>query len=145
MSTDRVLLIDDEIEFVEVLAERLRARGLEVEVAYSGMDGVKKSQITKFDAVVLDFAMPGMDGIATLKALLAGTPDLQVMLLTGQATIKTAVDATRLGAVDILEKPMDITTLMEKIREARAQHVARAAERIRKQMQEASKPRGAGG
>lgn len=140
MSTDRVLLIDDEVEFVEILAERLRARGLEVEVAYSGMDGVKKSQLTKFDAVVLDFAMPGMDGIATLKALLAGTPDLQVMLLTGQATIKTAVDATRLGAVDILEKPMDITTLMEKIREARARHVARAEERIRKQMQAAPKP-----
>jgi len=140
MSTDRVLLIDDEIEFVEILAERLRARGLEIEVAYSGMDGVKKSQLTKFDAVVLDFAMPGMDGIATLKALLAGTPDLQVMLLTGQATIKTAVDATRLGAVDILEKPMDITTLMEKIREARARHVARAEERIRKQMQAAPKP-----
>jgi DNA-binding NtrC family response regulator len=145
MSTDRVLLIDDEVEFVEILAERLRARGLEVDVAYSGMDGVKKSQVTKFDAVVLDFAMPGMDGIATLKALLAGTPDLQVMLLTGQATIKTAVDATRLGAVDILEKPMDITTLMEKIREARARHVSRAAERIRKLMQEAPKPRGAGG
>jgi len=140
MSTDRVLLIDDEVEFVEILAERLRARGLEVEVAYSGMDGVKKSQVTKFDAVVLDFAMPGMDGIATLKALLAGTPDLQVILLTGQATIKTAVDATRLGAVDILEKPMDITTLMEKIREARARHVARAEERIRKQMQAAPKP-----
>ena len=88
MSMDRVLLIDDEVEFVGVLAERLRARDLEVEVAYSGMDGVKKSQVTKFDAVVLDFAMPGMDGIATLKALMAGTPDLQVMLLTGQATIE---------------------------------------------------------
>jgi len=138
MSTDRVLLIDDEVEFVGVLAERLRARGLEVEVAYSGMDGVKKSQFTKFDAVVLDFAMPGMDGLATLKALMAGTPDLQVMLLTGQATIKTAVEATRLGAVDILEKPLDITTLMEKIREARARYVSRAAERVRKQMLDSS-------
>ena len=97
------------------LAERLRARGLEVDVAYSGVDGVNKSQATKFDAVVL-IAMPGMDGIAALKALLAGTPDLQVMLLTGQATIKTAMDATRLGAADILEKPMDIPTLIEKIR-----------------------------
>jgi len=123
---------------VGVLAERLRARGLEVEVAYSGMDGVKKSQFTKFDAVVLDFAMPGMDGLATLKALMAGTPDLQVMLLTGQATIKTAVEATRLGAVDILEKPLDITTLMEKIREARARYVSRAAERVRKQMLDSS-------
>ncbi len=134
MSTDRVLLIDDEEEFAGVLAERLRARGLEVEVAYCGMDGIKKSQLTQFDAVVLDFAMPGMDGLATLKALLAGTPDLQVMLLTGQATIKTAVEAARLGAVDILEKPLDISTLLEKIREARVRHVARAVERVRQQM-----------
>jgi len=140
MPADRVLLIDDEVEFVEILAERLRARGLEVDVAYSGMDGVNKSQVTKFDAVVLDLAMPGMDGIAALKALLAGTPDLQVMLLTGQATIKTAMDATRLGAVDVLEKPVDIPTLIEKIRDARARHAARAAERIRRQMQEAPKP-----
>ena len=140
MSTDRVLLIDDEVEFVEILAERLRARGLEVDVAYSGVDGVNKSQATKFDAVVLDLAMPGMDGIAALKALLAGTPDLQVMLLTGQATIKTAMDATRLGAADILEKPMDIPTLIEKIRDARARYAARAAERVRRQMQEAPKP-----
>lgn len=140
MSTDRVLLIDDEVEFVEILAERLRARGLEVDVAYSGVDGVNKSQVTKFDAVVLDLAMPGMDGIAALKALLAGTPDLQVMLLTGQATIKTAMDATRLGAADILEKPMDIPTLIEKIRDARARYAARAAERVRRQMQEAPKP-----
>ncbi len=140
MLTDRVLLIDDEVEFVDILAERLRARGLEVDVAYSGMDGVSKSQVTKFDAVVLDLAMPGMDGVATLKALLAGTPDLQVMLLTGQATIKTAMDATRLGAVDILEKPMDITTLIEKIRDARKRYVARAAERVRQQTQVAPKP-----
>ena len=100
---------------------------------------MKKSEETKFDAVVLDFAMPGMDGLATLKALLAGTPDLQVLLLTGQATIKTAVEATRLGAVDILEKPLDITTLLEKIREARARHVSRAAERIRRQTPDPSK------
>jgi len=140
MSTDRVLLIDDEVEFVEILAERLRARGLEVDVAYSGADGVSKSQVTKFDAVVLDLAMPGMDGIAALKALLAGTPDLQVMLLTGQATIKTAMDATRLGAAEILEKPMDIPTLIEKIRDARARYAARAADRVRRQMQEAPKP-----
>ncbi|HEY3357667.1 MAG TPA: response regulator [Polyangia bacterium] len=121
MAIDRVLLVDDEVEFVETLAERLRARGLEVEVALTGPAAVKQAEAARFDAVVLDFAMPGgMDGIATLKALLAATPDLQVMLLTGQATIKTAIDATRLGAVDILEKPLDIATLLEKIREARA-------------------------
>jgi DNA-binding NtrC family response regulator len=142
MSTDRVLLVDDEVEFVETLAERLRGRGLEVEVALTGMDGVAKAQAAKFDAVVLDFAMPGMDGIATLKALLAANPGLQIMLLTGQATIKTAIDATRLGAVDVLEKPMDIATLMEKIREARARRVALTDERARTQVEEVLKSKG---
>ncbi|MBI5477504.1 MAG: response regulator [Deltaproteobacteria bacterium] len=142
MSTDRVLLVDDEVEFVETLAERLRARGLEVEVALTGMDGVAKAQTARFDAVVLDFAMPGMDGIATLKALLAAHPDLQIMLLTGQATIKAAIDATRLGAVDVLEKPMDISTLMEKIRAARARRVALTDERARRQVEEVLKSKG---
>jgi DNA-binding NtrC family response regulator len=139
MLPDRVLLVDDEVEFVETLAERLRARGLEVEVALGGMEGLAKAQATRFDVVVLDFAMPGMDGIATLKALRAGSPDLQIMLLTGQATIKAAIDAMRLGAVDVLEKPMDITTLMEKIRETRARRVAQADERVRRLVGDAPK------
>lgn len=142
MSTDRVLLVDDEVEFVETLAERLRTRGLEVEVAYTGPDGIAKVKDARFDAVVLDSAMPGMDGIATLKALLALSPDLQVMLLTGQATIKTAAEATRLGAADVLEKPTDINTLLEKIREARARRLALTDDRARKQVEEILKSRG---
>jgi DNA-binding NtrC family response regulator len=124
METERVLLVDDEVEFVETLAERLRARGLDVAVATTGEQGIEKARQTVFHAVVLDFAMPGMDGIKTLKVLREENPDVQVMLLTGQATIKAAVEATRLGAVDVLEKPTDIATLMEKIREARARHLA---------------------
>jgi DNA-binding NtrC family response regulator len=124
METERVLLVDDEVEFVETLAERLRARGLDVAVATTGEDGIKRARESVFHAVVLDFAMPGMDGIETLKVLREDNPDVQVMLLTGQATIKAAVEATRLGAVDVLEKPTDIATLMEKIREARAKHLA---------------------
>lgn len=142
MSTDRVLLVDDEVEFVETLAERLRTRGLEVEVAYTGADAIAKVKDARFDAVVLDSAMPGMDGIATLKALRALSPDLQVMLLTGQATIKTAAEATRLGAADVLEKPTDINTLLEKIREARAHRLALTDDRARKQVEEILKSRG---
>ncbi len=131
MLPDRVLLVDDEAEFVETLAERLHARGLEVEVALTGMEGIAKAQATRFDLVVLDFAMPGMDGVATLRALRAASPDLQVILLTGQPTIKAAVEATRLGAVEFLEKPMDIATLMERIHDARVRRVAQADERVR--------------
>lgn len=141
-TTDKVLLVDDEVEFVETLAERLRARGLQVEVATSGAEGVEKAKKTVFQAVVLDLAMPGMDGIETLKALREQIPDIQVMLLTGQATIKGAVEANRLGAVDVLEKPIDIGTLLEKIREARAKHLAAKEQRSQEQIEDTLRNRG---
>ena len=134
METWKVLLVDDEVEFAETLAERLRTRGLHVQIATSGEEGVEKAKKTDFQAVVLDLAMPGMDGIETLKALRQHVPDIQVMLLTGQATIKAAVEANRLGAVDVLEKPTDIGTLLEKIREARAKHLAAQEQRSQSQI-----------
>jgi DNA-binding NtrC family response regulator len=142
MQTDKVLLVDDEVEFVKTLAERLRARGLQVEVATSGEEGIEKARKTTFHAVVLDFAMPGMDGIETLRALREQSPDTQVLLLTGQATIKAAVEATRLGAVDVLEKPTDVSTLVEKIREARARHVAAVEQRTQDQVDDILRKRG---
>jgi len=81
--------------------------------------------------------MPGMDGIETLKAVRKHNPQIQVMLLTGQATIKAAVEATRLGAVDVLEKPTDVETLLEKIREARAKYVAAQDNKTQEQVEEA--------
>lgn len=142
IEVDKVLLVDDEVEFAETLAERLRARGLQVDVATNGEQGVEKASETVFHAVILDFAMPGMDGIETLKALRKHNPDIQVMLLTGQATIKAAVEANRLGAVDVLEKPTDIATLLEKIREARARHVAAREQRSQSRIEEILRERG---
>ena len=74
-----------------------------------------------FDAILLDMAMPGMDGIETLKRMLEINADLQVILLTGQATLKQATDAMRLGAADFLEKPANLPELLSKIDEASAQ------------------------
>jgi DNA-binding NtrC family response regulator len=141
-ATDKVLLVDDEVEFVETLAERLRTRGLQVEVATSGQEAVAMATKTSFEAVVLDLAMPGMDGIETLKALQERVPDIQVMLLTGQATIKAAVEASRLGVVDVLEKPTDIATLLEKIREARARHLAATERRSEARVEDILRERG---
>jgi DNA-binding NtrC family response regulator len=142
MGADKVLLIDDEVDFVETLAERLQGRGLEVDTALTGDEGVEKAKGKAYDAVILDLAMPGMDGIETLKVLLGDNPDLQVMLLTGQATIKTAVEATRLGAVDILEKPTDVETLMERIRTARARYLALREKRDRDNVEDILKKYG---
>jgi DNA-binding NtrC family response regulator len=142
MAKTKVLLVDDEVDFVETLAERLRSRGMEVDVATSGPQAIVKVDERSFDAVVLDLAMPGMDGIETLKKLLKKNPDLQVMLLTGQATIKSAVEATNLGALDVLEKPTDIETLMEKIGEAQSKKDALGEKRVQEMIERVLLTRG---
>ncbi|MGD8699922.1 MAG: response regulator, partial [Gemmatimonadales bacterium] len=118
MSESTVLLVDDEEDFVEVLAERLEARGLTVDTAANGELALEKAGKRPFDAIVLDMAMPGMNGIETLQALLQINPDLQVILLTGRATLGQAVESMKLGSLDFLEKPVDIETLVTKIAEA---------------------------
>ena len=142
MRPDAVLLVDDEIEFVSTLAERMRARGLDVDFVTSGVEALQLAKQKIFDAVVLDIAMPGMDGIETLKHLLEDQPDLQVVLLSGQATVKTAVEASRLGAVDVLEKPADVETLVGLIREARAARLAKAEERTQEEIEEIMRTKG---
>lgn len=142
MKSDRVLLVDDEVEFVETLAERMRARGLDVEIAHCGKEALGNVAGKSFDAVVLDLAMPGMDGIETLRRLREADPDLQIMLLTGQGTIEAAVEATKLGALDVFQKPTDIEVLIEKIKEARAKKVMLAEEKSRDDIDGILKRRG---
>ena len=102
--------------FLEALAERLNIRGLEVTCASSGREALRLIEDQTFDAVLLDLSMPGLDGLETLRRLRESHPNLQVMILSGRATVQTAVEATRLGAIDIFEKPTDVETLVERIR-----------------------------
>jgi DNA-binding NtrC family response regulator len=118
MSDCRVLLVDDEEDFVQTLAERLQARGLKVDTAVTGLTAIVMAETTRYDAIVLDMAMPGMDGIETLERLLELNPDLQVILLTGRATLEQAAAAIKLGALDLLEKPAELATLVSKISDA---------------------------
>lgn len=134
MSDSKVLLVDDEKEFIETLSMRLETRGLKVAVAESGEMAVEKVQEKSFDAILLDLAMPGMDGIDTLKRLRELNPDSQVILLTGQATVKKATEAMRLGALDLLEKPVDIEVLVEKIEEAATNKMLLTERRIEKEV-----------
>ncbi len=124
----RVLLVDDEPEFLDILSKRLQARGFDVNTADSGTVALEKVHGTDFDAVLLDLAMPGMDGLQTLRAILAEDPTNQVIILTGHATIATGMEAINLGALDVLEKPVPVTVLMDKIEEAakRKQRIAAA-------------------
>jgi DNA-binding NtrC family response regulator len=130
MEKARVLLVDDEEDFTATLAERLEDRGLRVDVSSNGPEAIEKVRDKGYDALVLDLAMPGMDGIETLKRLLAENPDLQVILLTGRATVRKGVEAMASGAMEVLEKPADIDLLLEKIDNARAKRVLLAEKKV---------------
>ena len=115
----KVLLVDDEEQFLETLTQRLEIRGLKVEAVTGGDEALNMVGDKKIDAVILDLAMPGLDGIETLRLLKEKRPDLQIIMLTGKATVKSGIEAMKLGAVDFLEKPVDLNLLLEKIGEAK--------------------------
>lgn len=115
----KVLLVDDEEEFTEALAERMGFRGIDVDVANTGAIAIKKASEKSYDAIILDLAMPEMDGIEVLKILLNDNPDLQIIFLTGYATLEKGIEAVKLGAIEFMEKPVDIENLLKKISEAK--------------------------
>jgi CheY-like chemotaxis protein len=115
----RVLLVDDEEQFVKNMARILKFRGFDVATALSGyqaLDAVKYAG--GFDVVVLDIKMPGMDGLETLGQIKRWAPDTEVIMLTGHASLSSGTQALTLGAYDYLMKPCDVEDLVEKIREA---------------------------
>lgn len=121
--SEKVLLIDDEQDFLEVMSERMKNRDIDVTTATSAKDALSLVQDGGFDAIILDLQMPEMDGLQALEKLKTMNPDLQVILLTGHATIEKGVQAMKLGASDVIEKPADIQTLTEKIKKAHAKKI----------------------
>ena len=113
-----VLLVDDEKEFREVLCQRMEIWGFQVDTAADGKEALVKAAKKTYDAIILDLAMPEMDGIETLQRLLEIKSELQVIVLTGHATIQDGVKAMKMGAVDFIEKPAEIEKLAAKIKEA---------------------------
>ena len=109
----KVLLVDDEIEFIDLMSQRLETRGLKVVTKSSGEEAVKAVADQSFDVAFVDLAMPGIDGIETLKQIKAARPDIEVIMLTGQATVKSGIEAMKHGASDFLEKPVDLNDLLE--------------------------------
>ncbi|MEW6530588.1 MAG: response regulator [Thermodesulfobacteriota bacterium] len=127
----KVLLVDDEAQFVEPLAERLETRGFAVTKAFSGDEALAKIKEQEPDVVILDVLMPGKDGIATLREIKQINPLIEVMMLTGHATIDTAINGLKLGAYDYLKKPTETEELTGKILRAYARK-AEQEERIRR-------------
>ena len=118
--SERILIVDDETDFLEIMAERMSTRGVEVSTAPSAQDALRQVEEGNFDAVILDLKMPEVDGLETLKAIKARQPEAQVILLSGQASLQDGIAAMKLGALDFMEKPADMNVLMEKIRKAQA-------------------------
>jgi len=117
----KVLLVDDEEAFLESMSERMRLRGMDVTTASSAKEALAVIESDFFDAVILDFQLPEMDGLAVLKKIKARHPESQIILLTGHASLERSVEAMKGGASDYLEKPADMEALAKKIKEAKTE------------------------
>jgi len=127
----KVLLVDDEEDFAEMLSLRLKELGEKVVIAHSGREGLDTLAKTGIDVVILDIKMPGMDGIETLREIKKQYPIIEVILLTGHGSTETAVEGMKLGAFDYLMKPADFSDLAAKLEGARKRKDEQE-ERIRK-------------
>lgn len=139
---EKVLLVDDERDFLEVLSERMEARGMEVSTAESAQEALAQVEGGAFDAIVLDLMMPGMDGIEALKVIKQKNPEAQVILLSGHATLEKGIEAMKLGAADFLEKPADLNLLTEKIKKAQANKIVIVEKQIEAKLKSILNARG---
>ena len=121
MSIANVLLVDDEKPFVETMTKRLTKRDIAIHTAFSGREGLDQlDSHPSLEVVILDVKMPEMDGIETLKQIKSRFPLVEVIMLTGHATVESGIEGMKLGAFDYLMKPCDIEVLLEKVGEAAA-------------------------
>jgi len=121
MSIANVLLVDDEVEFVETFSERLTMRNLDILKAFSGEEALQVlAKHQEIEVVILDVKMPGMDGIETLAEIKKNHPLMEVIMLSGHADVESAIDGMKQGAFDYLMKPCDMDQIITKVTEAAA-------------------------
>lgn len=118
MKEFNVLIVDDEEEFRDITSKRLEKKGLKVKVAEGGEKALEILEHSYTDVVLLDVKMPGMDGIETLRRIRAMKPLVEVVLLTGHASVDSGIEGMKLGAFDYLMKPIDLEPLLEKLTDA---------------------------
>src|SRR5436190_9432340 len=116
MPKPRVLVVDDEKNILSSLTRALDIEGFEAVVAGSAELAIERLAEETVDLVLLDVKLPKMDGLECLKRLRADHPELPVVMMSGHASIQVAVDATRLGARDFVEKPLNYDELLLRIR-----------------------------
>ena len=116
----RVLLVDDERDFLDIMAERMEARGMEISTTTSAEDALKMVLKEPYDAIIMDLMMPEMDGFKALKLFKETRPDVPIILLTANVPEEKCIEAIKLGAMDVIEKPADLNLLTQKIEEVKA-------------------------
>jgi len=114
----KVLVVDDETEFLETLVKRMKKRKVDATGVDSGPKALKLLEKEPFDVVILDVRMPGMDGIETLREMKRKNPLMEVIMLTGHASVEAGMQGMQLGAFDYVMKPAEIDDLLEKVRQA---------------------------
>lgn len=114
----KVLIVDDEKDFTELLSERLEARGFKTRMAFDGTEAISRLKEESADVVLLDVLMPGKSGVEILKEIKNSWPITEVIMLTGHGTVETAIEGMKLGAYDFLLKPTGTEDLSQKIKNA---------------------------
>ncbi|OGQ91988.1 MAG: two-component system response regulator [Desulfobacula sp. RIFOXYA12_FULL_46_16] len=118
MEKMKLMLVDDEERYLQTTAKLIEKKGYEVFTARSGEEALQKLKAQDVHVVILDMKMPGMDGNETLKAAKTLYPLVEIILLTGHATVDSAIDGLKNGAFDYLMKPADIDQILEKALDA---------------------------
>ena len=135
----KLLLVDDEVKFLQSIAKRLALKDFDVIAASNGEEAIGSAEKDLFDVAVVDFQMPGMDGSQVLKALKERHKYLEIIMLTGHATVDSAVECTKLGAFKYLEKPYAFEKLVEVIKEAYETRLKKKFEHNKNRMDEIQK------
>ena len=117
--SEKVLIVDDEKDFLDILSERIRMRGMDVSSATSAEDALNMVEAESYDVVIMDYMMPALDGFKALKLMKAKRPDMQIIFLTGNVPDEKYIEARALGAMDVIEKPPDLKYLVQKIKKAK--------------------------
>jgi DNA-binding NtrC family response regulator len=134
-NTIRILLVDDEVKFLKAVSDRLAIKGFDVTTADNGDDAIAAASKGGFDVAVVDLQMPGMDGTQVLKVLKENHKFIEIIMLTGHATVDSAVECTRLGAFKYLEKPYEFDKLVESLKEAYHARMTKKFEQNQKRME----------
>jgi len=135
----KILLVDDEVKFLKAIADRLSIKGFDVTTATDGEAAIEAAKQGGFDVAVVDLQMPGTDGAEVLKILKQQHKYIEIIMLTGHATVDSAVECTKLGAFKYLEKPYDFDKLVDALKEAYQARMQRKFERNQQRMDKLQK------